>query len=156
MAIRCASKAIIISNNCVLLNRCVRGDGSVYYNLPGGGQPQYETMEQAVIREVKEETGYDVRILRFAALAEEIDTDEKLRKSYPSYTHRIMHIFLAEIEGDRKELPSEKDFEMEKSEWIPVDEISELPEICPPSLRNKLAEILAADAPVYLGTEYLD
>ena len=58
MAIRCASKAIIIEKGFVLLNRCKGEDGDIYYDLPGGGQKQYESMEQTVIREVKEETGY--------------------------------------------------------------------------------------------------
>ena len=36
MAIRCASKAIILKDGSVLLNRCKRADGTVYYDLPGG------------------------------------------------------------------------------------------------------------------------
>ena len=35
----------------------------MYYDLPGGGQHSYETMEQAAIREVKEETGLDIEII---------------------------------------------------------------------------------------------
>ena len=62
MSIRCASKAIILENDSVLLNRCKRVDGTIYYDLPGGGQKIYENLEQALIREVKEETGYDVKV----------------------------------------------------------------------------------------------
>ena len=36
MAIRCASKAIIINNGAVLLNKCKHEDGRIYYDLPGG------------------------------------------------------------------------------------------------------------------------
>ena len=49
MAIRCISKAIILKNGFVLLNKCRREDGNVYYGLPGGGQYVYETLEQAVV-----------------------------------------------------------------------------------------------------------
>ena len=74
MAIRCASKAIIINNGAVLLNKCKNEEGHIYYDLPGGGQNVYESLEEALVREVKEETGYDVRVDKFVALAEEIYT----------------------------------------------------------------------------------
>ena len=83
MSIRSAAKAIIIKDDQILLNRCRHKDGSIYYDLPGGGQHKYESLEAAVLREVKEESGFDVTIRRFAALAEEIYTNEKLRAQYP-------------------------------------------------------------------------
>ena len=57
MAIRCAAKALIVKDGRLLLNRCRRSDGGVYYDLPGGGQNLFESMEDAVIREVREEAG---------------------------------------------------------------------------------------------------
>jgi len=108
MAIRCAAKALVVRDGRLLLNRCRKSDGSVYYDLPGGGQHLFESMEEAVRREVREETGMGVRILRFAALAEEIYTNESLRQKYPDYAHRMMHIFLAEPDGTQDALPTEK------------------------------------------------
>ena len=156
MAIRSVAKAIIVKDGCVLLNRCHHEDGSVYYALPGGGQHQYESLEDAVRREVMEETGYEVTGLRFCALVEEIYTDEELRIQHSDYTHRIIHIFYAEISEDFRDTPSEKDFEMEKSEWIPVERIPTLPEICPMGLQQTFSQILQQTAPIYLGTYYLD
>lgn len=155
MAIRCASKAIIVRDGCVLLNRCRHMDGSVYYDLPGGGQHQYESMEQAVIREVMEETGHEVRILRLAAIGEEIHTDVRLREKYPDYSHRVMHIFLAEIVGSQKAAPSEKDWGMEESEWVPLDEVEALPEIHPSAIRSRMKEIVHGCAPVLLETDWV-
>ncbi len=54
MAIRNAAKAILIHNDKFLLNKCQSKDIGIYYDLPGGGQNPYETMEQAVLREVLE------------------------------------------------------------------------------------------------------
>ena len=67
-----------------------------------------------------------------------------------------MHIFLAEVVGDNRDEPSEKDYGMEESEWISIDEIQDLREIRPQGLQEQLPEILRSDNPVYLGTEYLD
>lgn len=80
MAIRNAAKAIIIENGKVLLNKCIGKCNEIYYDLPGGGQNQFEEMEDAVKRECLEESGYRIEIIRFAALAEEIYDDSELRK----------------------------------------------------------------------------
>ena len=60
MSIRSAAKAVILHNNNILLNQCHSAALGDYYTLPGGGQHQYETMEQAAVRECLEETGYTV------------------------------------------------------------------------------------------------
>ncbi len=39
-----------------------KGEGPSYYTLPGGAVEQGETLEEAAIREVKEETGLDVQV----------------------------------------------------------------------------------------------
>jgi len=156
MAIRCAAKALIVKDGRILLNRCRRTDGGVYYDLPGGGQHSFESMEEAVRREVLEETGLSVRVVRFAALAEEIYTDEALRRKYPDYCHRVMHIFAAEPDGTAAGVSSEKDWGMEASEWIPLNGVDDLPEVRPSAIHRRLKEILDSDAPVWLGTEYVD
>lgn len=109
MAIRCASKAIILGNGSVLLNRCKREEGSIYYDLPGG-----------------------------------------------DYTHRILHIFMASLIGDKKDMPTEKDFGMEESVWVPLSNIDSIPETRPSCLKQLLCNILETDTPLYFGTEYKD
>lgn len=55
--------AIILHDNQLLV-MFRRKNGREYYTLPGGGIEQDETSEQAVIREIKEETTLDVTIDR--------------------------------------------------------------------------------------------
>ncbi|UII55916.1 NUDIX hydrolase [Cytobacillus spongiae] len=38
------------------------GEKTSYYTLPGGAVEQGETLEEAAIREVKEETGFDIEV----------------------------------------------------------------------------------------------
>lgn len=154
VSIRCASKAIIIRENHILLNRCFYPDGGVYYDLPGGGQHPFESMEQAVMREIREETGYCARVLRLAALSEEIWTDEELCRLYPDYCHRILHVFHAEVLSDAPCAPSEKDMGMDRCVWIPIDDVAGLAETNPTYIKTELKRILAASGPLYFGTEY--
>ncbi len=155
MQIRCASKAIIIDHNRVLLNCCRRKNGDVYYDLPGGGQNVYELMEQALVREVKEETGYTVRIVRFAALTEEIYTSPEIQKAYPSYTHRIMHVFMAELVDETPHMATEKDYQMDRSVWVPLEEVAALPAMHPTGLQACFSDIVRSPHPVYMGTRYI-
>lgn len=154
--IRNASKVILIHEGRVLLNRCAHDDGRIYYDLPGGGQREYESIEQAARREVLEETGYRVELTRLAALSEEIYTDEALRARYPNYTHRVLHIFMARLADEPRAQPSERDMGMLESVWTPMDEVAALPELCPDNLRARFAEVARGDRPVWLGTLYVN
>ena len=64
MRIRAA--AILIQNNSLALMERHRA-GMHYFAFPGGGVDAGETPEQAVVREVREELGIEVRVLRLAA-----------------------------------------------------------------------------------------
>ena len=83
MSIRSTAKAIVVDHGRVLLNLCRDQWNGEYYTLPGGGQETYETIAQALVRECREETGYTVRPVRFAALCEEICDDPLMREQYP-------------------------------------------------------------------------
>ena len=151
MAIRSAAKALLIKDGKILLNRCRRDDGTVYYDLPGGGQHQGECLEDAVLREIREETGCEAKIIRFAALAEEIYTDPELCAKYPDYCHRMMHIFIAEplSWGD----PTEMDHQMEGFEWISLEDIGSI-ELLPHKLKDQLPRILAGET-LWVGSEII-
>ena len=152
MPIRCSAKAVLIQNGRILLNRC-RDHGTVYYDLPGGGQHPFESMEEAVRREVMEETGYSVVIDRFAAVAEEICTDPMIREKYPEYAHRILHIFLAHPADAAQREAIETDYQQEESVWVTPEEADALP-MRPSSMTGQFRRILEADSCIFLGTAY--
>src|SRR5689334_12700690 len=103
MTIRNAAKALIIHENKILLNKNVGKSGEVYYGMPGGGQNQYETIEEAVTRECLEETGYRVNIDNLVGLFEEIITDESYRTKYPDYAHKMYFIFRCKLASESNE-----------------------------------------------------
>jgi 8-oxo-dGTP diphosphatase len=56
------SQAVIINNSNVLMVQQFVQRGDIVWNFPGGGIEKNETPEQACMREVKEETGYEIKV----------------------------------------------------------------------------------------------
>lgn len=149
--IRNSAKALVYQDGKLLLNSHLTSTGELYYDLPGGGQAPYETMEEAVVREVLEETGLTVEPVRFAALCEEIFTNEDMRARFPQYCHRCMHIFLVRVLPGPIGERSEMDFQQTGSVWVTPEEAENLP-LVPIQLQGRVQEMLAAGTPLYLGS----
>lgn len=66
-----------------------RSDG-LGYTIPGGIVRYRETVEQGVIREAREETGYDVAITRIVGIYSALDRDPRLRAVSIAYTGHII------------------------------------------------------------------
>lgn len=71
-------KGIVVLDNKILLLKRVKPstDGLGFWELPGGGLEYGETPNQALIRELKEETGLDIVIIKAAY------TFTKIREDY--------------------------------------------------------------------------
>ena len=155
MAIRVGIKALIVRDGRILLNRCRRVDKFTYYTLPGGGQRQYESVMQALEREIREETGLSIRPLHMAAMCEEITTDLKSRAQSPDYTHRLTLIFAAKPLDDVSAAPEHPDSEMQCSEWVALEQADEL-NLYPRPLRGHIKEALCANGALWLGTDFIE
>lgn len=155
MAIRVGIKALIVRDGRILLNRCRRWDKFTYYTLPGGGQRQYESVMQALEREIREETGLSIRPLHMAAMCEEITTDLKSRAQSPDYTHRLTLIFAAKPLDDVSAAPEHPDSEMQCSEWVALEQADEL-NLYPRPLRRHIKEALCANGALWLGTDFIE
>ena len=75
---RVSSRAIIIEDGKLLamFRRKVKKDSSIkeYYVIPGGGLEDGETLEENVIRELKEEFNVDIEVVKFLGTEEYDDT----------------------------------------------------------------------------------
>ena len=79
-----AVSAAIFRDSRVLIVRRGRPPSHGLYTLPGGGVEVGETLEQAVIREVREETGLDIEPLALAGYRQVImrDTYGKIERHF--------------------------------------------------------------------------
>ena len=155
MGIRSAAKALIINGDRVLLNKCHDKWNSTYYTLPGGGQNQYETIHDALVRECLEETGYTVIPVRFAALCEEICMHEEFRQRFPDYAHKMHHIFICELANETQKAPTEIDEMQDSCEWVAIASLENL-KILPKVLGENIQDVLKGTSPVFLGSEHIE
>jgi len=108
-------------NEIALIKREHSQRGRLYYLFPGGGLEHGETYEDAVVREVLEETGLDVAVDRLVAVV--------LRLGNPQY-HYLVRIQAGEFgSGTGAEMlgqynPSRGTYE---AVWMPVNQLANLP-----------------------------
>lgn len=113
--------AIIVENGCVLL--ASNANSGCCYSI-GGGVHMGETAEDAVAREIYEETGVHYEIDRLAVIHENFFT-EKFGKMKGYDFHEICLYFIMKERGTQ-ELHSDsctRFGDKEKMHWIPIEEL---------------------------------
>ena len=147
MPVRNSAKAIVLHDGKILVNRC-RSRFGEYYALPGGGQRQDELLEEALLRELLEETGYSVIPRRLTAVYERIS---ELRKVGAS--HKMYFIFLCSLSDEPWRQPTEQDKYQLAYEWVAVEDLKRA-NIFPKVIRDNLDFLVESDArPMFLGSE---
>lgn len=121
---RYRASGIIIENGCLLL---AKNNNLPYLYSVGGGVHIDETSEEAVKREVLEETGISYEVERLAYISERFYKDQ----------HRLTFYFLMKPKGNQ-ELNVQN--ENEQMVWIPLNELNKY-DVSPSWFKTELLNI---------------
>ena len=102
--------AIVVHGDRLLLVRRGRGAGTGLWSIPGGRVELGETMEQAVRRELSEETGLEAREVSYVAHV------ERLGEGW----HFVIHDHLVTIDDAAGAVAGDDAAEVA---WIPLDRL---------------------------------
>ena len=89
--------AVVIEDDRVVLVRRGRPPAYGEWSLPGGAVEPGETLEEAVVREVKEEIGREVEVMELVAVLDRIFLDPEGEVQY----HYVLMDFLCRRKGGR-------------------------------------------------------
>lgn len=117
--IRVRVAVCIVAGERILLVQHLK-EGRRYWLLPGGGVEVGETMVDAAVRELREETGYDVEVGRLLLVCEAVE---------PRGRHLVNLVFTGEIRGGS--LRPGHDHRLVDARWEPLGDLAVL-EMYPP------------------------
>jgi 8-oxo-dGTP diphosphatase len=94
------------------------------WTLPGGGVELNETVVAGVVREVREETGYDVELGRLLGVDTVVVTPEERTVDRDRWFRGIRVVYEAIVIGGR--LRDEVDGTTDEARWIPLADVPNL------------------------------
>jgi 8-oxo-dGTP diphosphatase len=98
--------------------------GEPLWTLPGGGVELLETFEEAAVREVREETGYDVALGRLLGVDAVVVPPEERTVDRNRWYKGVRVVFEASVVGGR--LRNEVDGTTDEARWFPLVEVPAL------------------------------
>lgn len=123
MKTRICVVAVIEKDGKILLGQKEKDRGP-YPNtwlIPGGGVEEGESFEEAIRREIKEETGLEVSNLEKIGINEDDEPDK-----HEEMTHYVFHVFKADPIG--KHIKTD---EFPTIEWVDIKDLGSIPHARP-------------------------
>ncbi len=109
--IRTAVRGVLIKDNLIGVIKVDKYDCIIF---PGGGVDEGENLEDALIRELQEEAGYEIVVKEHLLTTETAEW---------KFTH-INHFYLCEIVGNVETSHTEEEIDLGiHFEWIPIEEL---------------------------------
>jgi ADP-ribose pyrophosphatase YjhB (NUDIX family) len=117
---RLAAYGVITDGDRVLLAK-LRFPEAGTWTLPGGGVEFDETVEQAVVREVREETGYESEVGALLGVRHHVVPAERRIHANGRPMKAVQVVFRATVVGGA--LRDEVDGSTDESRWLPIVEL---------------------------------
>jgi 8-oxo-dGTP diphosphatase len=122
---RVAAYAVIVDERQRILLALWNEVQPPVWTIPGGGVELAETVEEGAVRELREETGYEVRLGRLLGVHSHVFPPEARVTSSGSRPLKSVRIFFAAtIIGG--ELTREVDGTTDEARWFDLSEVSDL------------------------------
>ncbi len=97
------------------------------WTLPGGGAELYESVEQTAVREVREETGYDVVLGDVLWVSSYVIAAERRHRGTDRPMKAVRVVFDGRVTGGR--LRDEVDGSTDTARWVLVGDVPALPHV---------------------------
>lgn len=110
--------AVIVSEGKILLERRGNEPGRGQWSIPGGLVEVGESLEQTIVREVREETGLEVESAELIDVVGNVVRDEAGKIKY----HFVIVDYLVKIKGGRLRAASDA----EELKWVKLTEVERL------------------------------
>ena len=130
--------AIVFKDNKIILLKRIK-NGSEYFIFPGGGVDEGETIEQGLVREVKEELSLDISTWKYL-----FDLEVEHGANFANFGLQKYYIYLIteftgtpEIGGPEKVASNENNQYF--VEWVPLEKLSSMANVYPQELAKDLA-----------------
>lgn len=105
--------AVVVRDDSILLIRRGRGPAQGSWSVPGGRVEWGETLQEAVVREVAEETAQAVVCGEYLGYVERISDD----------AHYVIHDFVATVVTDAPLVAGD---DAAEAAWVPLTELTEI------------------------------
>ena len=140
MDLRVAAYAVVTDDEGkILLARWTEGR-RVAWTMPGGGLEAGEDPEDAVRREVREETGYSVHVQELLGIHSRVIPAGRRVKKADDPLHTLRIIYRAKISGGK--LRFEEDGSTDMAGWFTLAEVAQLQRVKLVDIALRMAEIL--------------
>lgn len=124
---RLAAYAVLVDDHDRILLALWNEVAEPLWTLPGGGIELDETIEEGAVREVLEETGYDVELGRILGVDTIVVPPEERTADRERWFRGIRVVYGATVVGGR--LRHEVDGTTDEARWIPLADLPDLPRV---------------------------
>jgi 8-oxo-dGTP diphosphatase len=124
---RLAAYAVVVDDQERVLLALWNEAAEPQWTMPGGGVDLEEQAAAGAVRELREETGYDVELGRLLGVDSYVIPPERRRIATTRPLKAVRVVYEARVVGG--ELTREVDGTTDEARWIPLDEVADLPRV---------------------------